>query len=121
MDTDLQNHFMNLCNCSNITILGISFTCVNDSTATYSFLVTGEDALEAATVFNYSLANQDYITTDGGISFSLHNSVKNTTDTMQPTFTENNNDDMINSNIFIALIVLIAVIAAVGLVFILAM
>lgn len=111
VDADLQTHLMNLCNCTNIMIHGISFECIDDSRASYSFLITGKEALEAATVLNYIFNNQEYLITDDGISFSSQNSIKNVTTTSPSSFDSDN--DTIHLNIFILVLAVIFAVAAI--------
>lgn len=105
VDADLQAYLMNLCNCTNFMIHGVSFVCINDSRASYSFLITGKEASEAATIFNYTISAQEYLLTGDGISFSLHNSVNNVT--TSPSSLENDSDT-IDVYLFILVIVLVA-------------
>ena len=96
---------MSLCNCTNFMIHGVSFACLNDSKASYSFLITGKEASEAAAIFNYTISVQEYLLTGDGISFSLHNSVNNVT--TSPSSLENDSDT-IDIYLFILVIVLVA-------------
>ena len=95
---------MNLCNCSNFMIHGVSFACINDSKASYSFLITGKEASEVAAIFNYTISAQEYLLTGDGISFSLHNSLSNVT--TAPSSLENDSDT-IDLYLFILVIVLV--------------
>ena len=102
---------MNLCNCTNIMIHSVSFECINDSMASYSFLITGEGALEVAAVFNHSLNNQKHLTTVNGVSFSLviHSPLQNN-NTSLTTDTDDDSDTIqLNVFAFLVLIVIIAV------------
>ena len=115
MDGELQMYLMNLCNCTNIIIRGISFECINDSVASYSFLVAGEGALEVAVAFNHSLNNRERLTTNDGVSFSLHmhSPIQNNSTTSTST---DDDTDTIHLNLFTFLV--IAVILVVGLILI---
>ena len=115
VDADLQVHLMSLCNCTNIMIHGISFECITDIMASYSFLITGERALEAAEIFNYTISTQEQLITDDGISFSSDNSLK---DVAATSSSMDNDDDTIDLHIFIVVIVIVI---AVGLIVVVAM
>lgn len=97
-------------------IHGISFECINDSRASYSFLITGREALEAAAIFNYSVNSQEYLITGDGISFRSHNSIKNVTTTLSPSI--DNDSDTIDLHIFILVLV---VVVTVGLILVVAL
>ena len=89
-------------------IHSVSFECINDSMASYSFLITGEGALEVAAVFNHSLNDQKHLTTINGVSFSLHSPLQNNS---KSSISTTDDSDTIHLNIFafLALIVIIAV------------
>ena len=76
--------------------------------ASYSFLITGEGALETATVFNHSLNNQEHLTTINGLSFSLHSPLQNNSTSSTSTIDEDS-DTIHNIFAFLTLIVIIAV------------
>ena len=76
--------------------------------ATYSFLITGEMALEAAEIFNRSIATtQGQLITDDGISFSSHDSLKDVATTSSSS--QENDADTVDLYIFIVVIVVVAV------------
>ena len=90
-------------------IHSVSFECINDSMASYSFLITGEGALEVAAVFNHSLNNQKHLTTVNGVSFSLHSPLQNN-DTSLTTDTDDDSDTIqLNVFAFLVLILIIPV------------
>ena len=86
-------------------IHGVSFACINDLKASYSFLITGKEASEAAATFNNTISAQEHLLTGDGISFSLHNSLNNVT--TSPSSLENDSDT-IDLHLFILIIVLVA-------------
>ena len=104
VDADLQVHLMSLCNCTDIMIHGISFECITDMTASYSFLLTGERALEAAEIFNHSVATRGRLITDDGISFSSDSSLKDVVPTSSSS--HENDTDTIDLHIFILVAVI---------------
>ena len=77
--------------------------------ASYSFLITGEGALEVATVFNHSLNNQEYLTTINGVSFGLHNPLQNNSTSSTSTIDEDSDTIHLNTITFSVLIAIFAV------------
>ena len=76
--------------------------------ATYSFLITGEMALEAAEIFNHSIATtRGQLITDDGISFSSYDSLN---DVATTSSSQENDADTVDLYIFI---VVMAVVVAV--------
>ena len=106
VDADLQVHLMSLCNCTDIMIHGISFECISDMMASYSFLITGEQALGAAETFNHSIATQGQLITDDGISFSTDSSLKD----VAATSSSSHEDDADTIDLHILILVIVIVI-----------
>ena len=77
--------------------------------AIYSFLITGEGALEVATVFNHSLNNQMHLTTNDGVSFSLHSPLQDVNITSTSPIDDDNDTIHLNVFIFSVLVVIVAV------------
>ena len=74
--------------------------------ATYSFLITGEMALEAAKIFNRSIATtQGQLITDDGISFSSHDSLNDVATTSSSS--QENDTDTVDLYIFIMVIAVV--------------
>ena len=105
-----HTYLIKVCNCTNIMILSISFECINDSLARYSFFITGEGSSEVTAVFNHSFNSHKHLTTDDGISFSSHSSVK--------TSASQNEDDGVTIQLTVFITLVLAVFFTVGLVLI---
>ena len=96
VNVDLQKHITSMCNCTDIAVINTFFECRGSSQASYSIVITGEDALLAAAVLNHSLNREEHFTTETGIQFSAYNSTKlSNTITSTPTINSEQHDDSI--------------------------
>lgn len=110
VNTELQKYIMSKCNCTNIAVISTLLECRSSSQASYSVVIVGEDALLAAVAFNYSLNNEEYLTTEMGIKFSAQEpSIVNSTTTSVPNSKTDDDITIMHLNILLILTVILLI------------